>query len=652
MLSVTYLFDAALKEACRAAGLVTADGHQTVTTHRFRHTVGTQLAERGALLHTIMTVLGHSNPGMSMVYARISDREVLRDYQAVLGPGTTIAGPLAAQLRAGALPASAVDWLKSNFLKTELELGHCLRMPQEGPCECDLYLICAKFVTTPAYAPRLRARRLRELELVEDAAAAAGRGRSSATGAPPRTSSNCCRNWGSRSKNRRQGSACPISRAAGSAWMGLPATSANREDGQECRLATAAGAASTDALAVCTVRQGFDAGFRVSAHRRRVRGAGNMYGARPARGTRPRRGEPPPSRTGAARQPRPNPSPIEETVMICYDLPSGHAQVVEMLTQAELVRRLRLARLNVSLSQEAVAGEFAVPQPTISQIEGGKRGVSSLELAKLARLYRRPLASFFDTLVRTLLFLAAVALWLAAAPPATAAPVPVRVCAEDRDWLRPSREEMARTVWRDNRYADAATGVPLPHALAYYTHHFFFFTTPSPSGAEHVLDMTGLVTANLTLRELCGAGSEPGLGPELAAGRTVAVWVLGYHVVAADLTSDTLTLTVEPNATTDHGYAIVGVTRPTAAAWTARAVLADGREVARKADWQGICCAEEPGIVPPGLPRTGGPPVPPAPLTGAFGLALVGLGAALRVAHRAALARRWTRPRWHPGSPD
>jgi hypothetical protein len=23
-----------------------------------------------------------------------------------------------------------VDWLKSNFLKTELELGHCLRLPQ------------------------------------------------------------------------------------------------------------------------------------------------------------------------------------------------------------------------------------------------------------------------------------------------------------------------------------------------------------------------------------------------------------------------------------------------------------------------------------------------------------------------------------------
>jgi hypothetical protein len=64
-----------------------------------------------------------------------------------------------------------VDWLKTNFFKTELELGHCLRLPQEGPCECDLYLTCAKFVTTRAYAPRLRARRLREMELIGDAEA-------------------------------------------------------------------------------------------------------------------------------------------------------------------------------------------------------------------------------------------------------------------------------------------------------------------------------------------------------------------------------------------------------------------------------------------------------------------------------------------------
>ncbi len=118
-----------------------------------------------------MTVLGHSNASMSMVYAQISDPEVRNDYLAVLGPGATIAGPATSALHAGELSASAVDWLKSNFLKTELELGRCLRLPQEGPCECDLYLNCAKFVTTPEYAPRLRRRRQKELELVEDAQA-------------------------------------------------------------------------------------------------------------------------------------------------------------------------------------------------------------------------------------------------------------------------------------------------------------------------------------------------------------------------------------------------------------------------------------------------------------------------------------------------
>lgn len=45
------------------------------------------------------------------------------------------------------------------------------RVPEEGPCECDLYLTCAKFVTTPEYAPRLRERRIREITLADEALA-------------------------------------------------------------------------------------------------------------------------------------------------------------------------------------------------------------------------------------------------------------------------------------------------------------------------------------------------------------------------------------------------------------------------------------------------------------------------------------------------
>lgn len=175
LLSSFYLFETPLQKASKAAGLIGPTGHRgkdrgTVSAHRFRHTVGTQLAERGAKLHTIMKVLGHSSVSMALVYAQVSDREVLRDYKSVLEPGAVVAGPAAEELKSGNLPAEAVDWLKSNFLKTELELGHCLRLPAEGPCECDLYLSCAKFVTTPEYAPRLRAHRQVEQALATDAA--------------------------------------------------------------------------------------------------------------------------------------------------------------------------------------------------------------------------------------------------------------------------------------------------------------------------------------------------------------------------------------------------------------------------------------------------------------------------------------------------
>jgi integrase len=169
LMSERHLFGTPLKRVCEATGLVDSRGKPTITMHRFRHTISTELAERGAKLHTIMSILGHESPQMTMVYARISDAEVLRDYRSVLEPGAVIAGAGAEAIRAGALSTEAVGWLHSNFLKTELELGHCLRLPSEGPCECDLYLNCSRFVTTPAYAPRLRERHCLELSLANDA---------------------------------------------------------------------------------------------------------------------------------------------------------------------------------------------------------------------------------------------------------------------------------------------------------------------------------------------------------------------------------------------------------------------------------------------------------------------------------------------------
>jgi hypothetical protein len=137
--------------------------------HRFRHTVGTELAEGGAKIQTIMAILGHRSASMSLTYAHLSDPEIRRQYDEALATGGRIAGPAAETLLRHELDEEAVHWLHTNFLKTELELGHCLRLPAEGPCECDLILACPKFVTTTEYAPRLRERLIREDELIEDA---------------------------------------------------------------------------------------------------------------------------------------------------------------------------------------------------------------------------------------------------------------------------------------------------------------------------------------------------------------------------------------------------------------------------------------------------------------------------------------------------
>jgi integrase len=170
LISTSYLFERALKKVCRASGLTTTDNKALITAHRFRHTVGTVLAQRGARLRTIQKILGHESVEMALVYIGLTDEDVRQDYQSVLGPDAIIAGPGAERVHSVEFAEAELRWLRENYFQTELELGRCLRLPQEGPCECDLYLTCAKFVTTPAYAPRLRRRRRIEQELIEDAA--------------------------------------------------------------------------------------------------------------------------------------------------------------------------------------------------------------------------------------------------------------------------------------------------------------------------------------------------------------------------------------------------------------------------------------------------------------------------------------------------
>jgi transcriptional regulator with XRE-family HTH domain len=64
---------------------------------------------------------------------------------------------------------------------------------------------------------------------------------------------------------------------------------------------------------------------------------------------------------------------------------------------AELARRLREAREYVNLSQQFVAEQTGIPRSAISDIERGSRRVESLELKRLAELYRMPIGFFLET---------------------------------------------------------------------------------------------------------------------------------------------------------------------------------------------------------------------------------------------------------------
>ena len=60
----------------------------------------------------------------------------------------------------------------------------------------------------------------------------------------------------------------------------------------------------------------------------------------------------------------------------------------------EFLERLRSARHDAGLTQEAVARRLGKPQSFVSKCESGERRVDVVELERLAALYEKPLTYF------------------------------------------------------------------------------------------------------------------------------------------------------------------------------------------------------------------------------------------------------------------
>lgn len=58
-----------------------------------------------------------------------------------------------------------------------------------------------------------------------------------------------------------------------------------------------------------------------------------------------------------------------------------------MITKQKLAERIKKMREDREISQEGLASKLGLPRPSISQLESGQRDISSIELAKLAKIF-------------------------------------------------------------------------------------------------------------------------------------------------------------------------------------------------------------------------------------------------------------------------
>ncbi len=59
-----------------------------------------------------------------------------------------------------------------------------------------------------------------------------------------------------------------------------------------------------------------------------------------------------------------------------------------------IINRLKLARVEVGLSQQAVADKLGKPQSYISKIESGERRLDVVETKKLSEIYKKSVNYF------------------------------------------------------------------------------------------------------------------------------------------------------------------------------------------------------------------------------------------------------------------
>ncbi|WP_262495177.1 tyrosine-type recombinase/integrase [Paeniglutamicibacter gangotriensis] len=137
-----------------------------VTAHRFRHTCGTRWINSGMSLATVMKLLVHRTPTMTMHYARIHDETVRaewEDFQRVNIAGEQISPPDA--------EVAEVEWMLENISAATQALpnGYCALPIQQNCPHANACLTCDSFTTGPEFIGVLREQHRHHEQLMQSA---------------------------------------------------------------------------------------------------------------------------------------------------------------------------------------------------------------------------------------------------------------------------------------------------------------------------------------------------------------------------------------------------------------------------------------------------------------------------------------------------
>jgi integrase len=122
-----------------------------VTSHRFRHTLGTRLINAGVPQHIVQRLLGHASPEMTAHYAVMHDTTVRDAFNAYQQQRVNTAGALVAYDPDA--PTATAEWIKHNLsrIADSLPNGYCGRPPQQDCPHPNACLTCPDFQTTPEF---------------------------------------------------------------------------------------------------------------------------------------------------------------------------------------------------------------------------------------------------------------------------------------------------------------------------------------------------------------------------------------------------------------------------------------------------------------------------------------------------------------------